>query len=78
MKQKNHMKKMIAPIIITILIALYYIGIAVFFMVVQGIPILFKVCVIGISLLLTAVMVAVFVSRIKEIQGGEEDDLSQY
>ena len=29
-------------------------------------------------LLLCGVMIGVFISRIREIQGGEEDDLSQY
>ena len=74
----NHRKKMIAPIVITILIALYYIGIAVFFMVVQGVPVVFKILMIGIPVILAIVMVVTLISRIKEIQGGEEDDLSQY
>ncbi|MCM1387707.1 MAG: hypothetical protein NC231_10285 [Bacillus sp. (in: Bacteria)] len=74
----NHGKKMIAPIVIAVIVILYYIGIAVFFINVPDIPILFRVLMIVIPLLLSAVMFGVLISRIKEIEGGEEDDLSQY
>ena len=58
----KHFKKMIAPIIIATIIIAYYIGIVM----------------IVVPLILSAVMLGVLISRIKEIQGGEEDDISQY
>ena len=71
----NHWKKMIAPIVVALVITLYYIGIAVFFV---KIPTLIKVLMVVIPLALAVVMTGVLISRIKEIKGGEEDDLSQY
>lgn len=75
---KKHFKKMIAPIIIAFIMVMYYIGIAVFFMKVPDIPAGFRILMIVVPLILSAVMIGVFISRMKEIQGGEEDDLSQY
>lgn len=74
----KHFKKMIAPIIISVIIISYYIGIGIFFMKVPGVPVGFKVFMIIVPLILSAVMLGVLISRIKEIQGGEEDDISQY
>ena len=74
----NHGKKMIAPIVIAVIIIAYYVGIAVLFASVTGIPAIIRILMIVIPLILAAVMVGVLISRIKEIQGGEEDDLSQY
>ncbi len=74
----KHFHKMIAPVIVAIVIIIYYIGIAVFFTVIPGIPVGFKILMIVVPLILSAVMLGVLISRIKEIQGGEEDDLSQY
>lgn len=74
----NHGKKMIAPIVIAVIIIAYYVGIAALFASVTGIPVIIRVLMIVIPLILAAVMVGVLISRIKEIQGGEEDDLSQY
>ncbi|MCI8899647.1 MAG: hypothetical protein K2P42_09780 [Lachnospiraceae bacterium] len=74
----NHWKKMIAPIVVALVITLYYIGIAVFFVKIPGIPTLIKVLMVVIPLALAVVMTGVLISRIKEIKGGEEDDLSQY
>ena len=74
----NHGKKMIAPIVIAIIFIAYYVGIAVFLMTVPGISGIVRVLLVVIPLILAAVMLGVLISRIKEIQGGEEDDLSQY
>ncbi len=71
-------KKMVAPVVIASIMIVYYIGAAVFFMAVPGIPTVVKLLMIVVPLILAAVMVGVLISRIKEIQGGEEDDLSQY
>ncbi len=74
----DHGKKMIAPIVIAVIVIVYYVGIAVFIMTVPGIPGIVRVLLVVIPLILAAVMFGVLISRIKEIQGGEEDDLSQY
>ena len=70
----NHWKKMIAPIVVALVITLYYIGIAVFFVKIPGIPTLIKVLMVVIPLALAVVMIGVLISRIKEIKGGEEDE----
>lgn len=75
---KNHKKKMIAPVIITILFVIYYFGIAAAFCMLPEIPVIIKIAFTVVPLALAAVMIGVFISRIKEIKGGEEDDLSQY
>ena len=74
----KYWKKMIAPIVIALVMILYYVGIAVFFMTISVIPAIVKILMTVIPLILAAVMLGVLISRIKEIQGGEEDDLSQY
>ncbi|MCM1039041.1 MAG: hypothetical protein NC314_11640 [Roseburia sp.] len=73
----DHGKKMIAPIVIAVFFVLYYIGIAVIFMM-MPVPVIVRVLFIVVPLLLAAVMLGALISRIKEIKGGEEDDLSQY
>ena len=74
----NHKKKMIAPIIITILFVLYYAGITALFLFTDEFSILVKLFLIIIPLALAGVMIGVLISRIKEIRSGEEDDLSKY
>ena len=69
-------KKMIAPIVITVIMVFYY---ALYFgLLVTSLPGLWKY-VLGIApLAFAAVSVGVCIERIKEIKKGEEDDLSQY
>ena len=74
----EYWKKMAAPIIVALIVVLYYIGIAVFMIVTPGIPVGFRILMIVVPLILAAVMIGVLISRIKEIKGGEEDDLSKY
>ena len=74
----NHTKKMIAPIVIASLMLLYYIGIVLLFLFVEGIPFSLKLVMIAGPLAICGVTIGVLVSRIKEIEGGEEDDLSKY
>lgn len=74
----NHKKKMIAPIIITILFVLYYAGITALFLFTDEFSMLVKLLLIIIPLALAGVMIGVLISRIKEIRSGEEDDLSKY
>ncbi len=69
---------MAAPIIVALIVVLYYIGIAVLIIVMPGIPVIFRILMIVVPLILSAVMIGVLISRIKEIKGGKEDDLSKY
>ncbi len=72
----NHGKKMIAPIIITVLIVLYLVGFSIAALMILPsvwIWIVFG----GIPLIFAGVMVAVCIQRMKEIRSGEEDDLSK-
>ncbi len=72
----SHKNKMIAPIIVTAVILLYYIVyFGLLMAVLDGIWIwLFG----GFPILFGVVMVKVCIERIKEIKKGEEDDLSKY
>ena len=74
----DHGKKMIAPIIITLLIALYYIGISSLFIVVNDISMTVNLLFVIIPLVFASVMIYVLFNRIEEIRSGEEDDLSKY
>lgn len=77
----NHVKKMIAPIVVAaiiIIIIAFYIKVALFLAYITGIPMIVRIVMIVVPLILAAVMFGVLISRIKEIKGGEEDDLSQY
>jgi len=73
---KSHKRKMIAPIVITVVMILYYIVYFGFLIsVIRGIPaILFGI----IPLALAILTIAVCIERIREIKKGEEDDLSKY
>ena len=73
---KEHKKKLIAPIVVSIIMVLYYV---VYFGIL--IALLYGVWkwLLGIiPLALSAVMLKVCIERIKEIKKGEEDDLSKY
>jgi len=73
----RYIKKMIAPIIITIILAGYYITIS-YILINISINIFFQVIIIIVSIILTISLIYVLYSRIKEIRSGEEDDLSKY
>ena len=71
-----HKKKMAAPIVVTVIMILYYVvyfGILLTFL--GGI---WKYILGIIPLILAGVMVRVCIERIKEIREGEEDDISKY
>ena len=68
---------MIAPIIIVFLNLVYYAAFAVFF-VKFGAPLLFKIIDIIVPTAVSAAFIWLLVQRIKEIKGGEEDDLGKY
>ena len=73
---KEHKKKMIAPIIVTICMVIYYV--VYFGLLITLVEGIWKY-VLGIApLIFSAVMVKVCIERINEIKKGEEDDLSKY
>ena len=77
MKNDNHRKKMIAPIVITIVFMLYLIGYGIAIAVTtEWSPIMILIAVPLIALGIG--MIVVLKSRIKEIRSGEEDDLDNY
>ena len=71
------MKKMIAPIIVTIIFVLYFFAYA--FGITYFVPNIFVKVLLGvIPAIFGVVMIYVCLQRIKEIKDGEEDDLSKY
>ena len=71
-----HKRKMIAPIIITVIMILYYI--AHFGFLISLLDGIWKYALGIIPLAFSGVMIYVCVQRINEIKKGEEDDISQY
>ena len=69
-------KKLLAPIIVTLIMVLYYV--AYFGLLIWALEGVWKYVLGIIPVALSVVMIAVCVERIKEIQKGEEDDLSKY
>ncbi len=72
----QHQKKKIAPIVITLLVILYYLFY--FCLIISVVPMIFKILLAVIPAALGGAMIYVCIERIKEIDGGEEDDLSKY
>ena len=73
---KSHSEKMVAPIVISVIVILYYIVYFCFLiLLLDGI---WKYLLGIIPIALSAVMIAVCVERINEIKKGEEDDISKY
>jgi len=75
---KKHGKKMVAPIIIIAIVALYYIFFGIMINIFDGIPLPVKILGTIIPLAFIGVGIFVLYERIKEIRSGEEDDLSKY
>lgn len=75
---KKHTKKIIAPVVITVILLLYFIGYASICLIFKNMPVIIKILGVMIPLLLAGVCIFVLVERIKEIRSGEEDDLSKY
>ncbi len=74
MKQQN--KKMIAPILVTVIVVLFCVFYFSFLMwILDG---LWKYILGIIPLIFLAVMLKVFIERIIEIKKGEEDDIGKY
>ena len=72
----SHKNKMIAPIIVTIIVVLYYIVYFGFLItLIEGI---WKYLLGIIPILISSIMIKVCIERINEIKKGEEDDISKY
>ncbi len=69
-------KKMIAPILISVIIILYYV--LYFGILIALLGGIWKYVLGIVPLLFAGVMIKVCAERIKEIKEGEEDDLSKY
>ena len=69
-------KKLIAPILVTVIMIVYYI--AYFGFLITLLEGFFKYALGIIPLAFSVIMVKVCMERIKEIKKGEENDLSQY
>ncbi|MBQ6468433.1 MAG: hypothetical protein IJJ50_00070 [Lachnospiraceae bacterium] len=78
MDNRDHKKKMIAPVIITVVFIVYLAAYSVFIFMAASelspVMILFAVPLIALGI----GMVYVLKTRINEIRSGEEDDLSNY
>ena len=73
---KSHSKKMIAPIVVTIIMIFYYV---VYFGVLIALLDGFWKILLGVfPVLFAAVILKVCIERINEIKKGEEDDISKY
>ena len=72
----SHKKKMIAPIVVTVVLILYYI--AYFGFLISLLGGIWRYLFGIVPLLFSAVMIYVCIERIREIKKGEEDDLGQY
>ena len=72
----SHKKKMIAPIVVSILMIVYYV--IYFGFLISLLEGIFKYVLGIIPIIFSIVIIKVCIERIKEIQGGEEDDISKY
>ena len=72
----SHKKKMIAPIVITVIMILYFIA---YFGFISSLLYGIWKYVLGIiPLIFSGITVYMCIERIKEIKKGEEDDISKY
>ena len=69
-------KKMIAPIVITALMIIYYILFFAFIIMMTDLVLTILLGVVPLAL--AGVMIYVCLQRLKEIRSGEDDDLSKY
>ena len=72
----SHKRKMIAPIIITVIMILYYI--TYFGFLISLLDGIWKYALGIIPLVFSGIMIYVCIERINEIKKGEEDDISKY
>lgn len=74
----KHTKKLIAPIVITILMIGYYLIYMWMGVYIDEMPTIIKTILIIIAIGLIGLSIYMLFERIGEIKGGEEDDLSKY
>lgn len=75
---KKQTKKLIAPIVITILLVCYFVFYIYWSLLIYEIPLFINILLIVVSIGLIILNIYMLIERIKEIKGGEEDDLSKY
>lgn len=68
----------IAPIIVAVLVVLYFIFYGYMTTMVDGMPFVARVVFVAIPVVMIIVMVCTLIERIKEIRKGENDDLGKY
>jgi len=72
----SHKKKMIAPIVISVIVVLYWV--VYFSILIALLDGIWKIVLGIVPLVLSAVMIKVCIERVHEIMKGEEDDISKY
>ena len=72
----SHRKKMIAPIVVSVLMILYYV--VYFGFLITLLPGIWKYALGVLPLAFSVLIVKVCIERINEIRKGEEDDISKY
>ena len=72
----EHKKKKVAPVVITVVVVVYYL--AYFGFILAMLPPVLKILLGIVPLAVAGGMIYVCVERIKEIDTGEEDDISKY
>jgi uncharacterized protein (DUF983 family) len=75
--REKHLNKKIAPVVVAICLAGYYI-IGVITLLKLNLSNTIKIIALIVSIIITMVIIMVLIERIKEINGGEEDDLGKY
>ena len=73
---KSHIRKMIAPIVVSVILIVYYI--VYFGLLIALLNGIWKYVLGILPLVFAAMTVKVCIERIQEIKEGEEDDLGQY
>jgi len=71
-------KKMIAPVVVAVILVLYFVGYAVLLLAIPDLHLIVKLLLALIPLIMAGYALWAAKERIEEIKGGEEDDLSQY
>ena len=71
-------KKMIVPVVVAVLLVLYFVGYAVLLLAIPDLHLIVKLLLALIPLIMAGYALWAAKERIEEIKGGEEDDLSQY
>ena len=68
----------IAPIIVAVLVVLYFVFYGYMTTMVDGMPFVARVVFVAIPVVMIIVMVCTLIERIKEIRKGENNDLGKY